>query len=63
MFYITGDVSKAPRPVSAGTLSSNEDIDEQDSNVASFEQSEFEITMYFQSVFEKRPILSTVPSS
>uniref|UniRef100_A0AAR2J546 Rho GTPase activating protein 45 n=1 Tax=Pygocentrus nattereri TaxID=42514 RepID=A0AAR2J546_PYGNA len=36
---ITGDISKVPRPVSAGTLSSNEDIDEQDSNVASFEQS------------------------
>uniref|UniRef100_A0AAR2JQC7 Rho GTPase activating protein 45 n=1 Tax=Pygocentrus nattereri TaxID=42514 RepID=A0AAR2JQC7_PYGNA len=35
----TGDISKVPRPVSAGTLSSNEDIDEQDSNVASFEQS------------------------
>ncbi|KAI4881708.1 hypothetical protein NFI96_031359 [Prochilodus magdalenae] len=35
----TGDVSKPPRPVSAGTLSSNEDIDEHDSNVASFEQS------------------------
>lgn len=36
----TGDVSKAPRPVSAGTLSSNEDADEQDGNVTSFEQSE-----------------------
>ncbi|KAI5616543.1 rho GTPase-activating protein 45-like isoform X2 [Silurus asotus] len=35
----SGDVSKAPRPVSAGTLSSNEDIDEQDGNVTSFEQS------------------------
>ncbi|XP_066508217.1 rho GTPase-activating protein 45-like isoform X1 [Hoplias malabaricus] len=35
----TGDISKALRPVSAGTLSSNEDVDEQDSNVVSFEQS------------------------
>ncbi|XP_072524904.1 rho GTPase-activating protein 45 isoform X3 [Salminus brasiliensis] len=35
----TGDVSKAPRPVSAGTLSSNEDLDDHDGNVASFEQS------------------------
>ncbi|MCI4390892.1 hypothetical protein PGIGA_G00128150 [Pangasianodon gigas] len=35
----SGDVSKAPRPVSAGTLSSNEDIEEQDGNVTSFEQS------------------------
>ncbi|XP_058274279.1 rho GTPase-activating protein 45 isoform X3 [Hemibagrus wyckioides] len=35
----SGDVSKALRPVSAGTLSSNEDIDEQDGNVTSFEQS------------------------
>lgn len=36
---VTGDVSKAPRPVSAGTLSSNEDVDDQDGNVTSFEQS------------------------
>uniref|UniRef100_W5LI10 Rho GTPase activating protein 45 n=1 Tax=Astyanax mexicanus TaxID=7994 RepID=W5LI10_ASTMX len=35
----TGDVSKASRPVSAGTLSSNEDLDDQDGNMASFEQS------------------------
>ncbi|XP_017351114.2 rho GTPase-activating protein 45 isoform X1 [Ictalurus punctatus] len=35
----SGDVSKAPRPVSAGTLSSNEDIEENDGNVTSFEQS------------------------
>uniref|UniRef100_A0A8B9HH61 Rho GTPase activating protein 45a n=1 Tax=Astyanax mexicanus TaxID=7994 RepID=A0A8B9HH61_ASTMX len=34
-----GDVSKASRPVSAGTLSSNEDLDDQDGNMASFEQS------------------------
>ncbi|KAM9439456.1 rho GTPase-activating protein 45 isoform 2-T2 [Clarias gariepinus] len=35
----SGDIPKATRPVSAGTLSSNEDIDEQDGNVTSFEQS------------------------
>uniref|UniRef100_A0A8B9HGU8 Rho GTPase activating protein 45a n=1 Tax=Astyanax mexicanus TaxID=7994 RepID=A0A8B9HGU8_ASTMX len=37
--FISGDVSKASRPVSAGTLSSNEDLDDQDGNMASFEQS------------------------
>ncbi|XP_062843455.1 rho GTPase-activating protein 45 isoform X2 [Trichomycterus rosablanca] len=39
----TGDIPKAQRPVSAGTLSSTEDVDEQDGNMASsmtsFEQS------------------------
>ncbi|XP_027006229.1 rho GTPase-activating protein 45 [Tachysurus fulvidraco] len=35
----SGDVSKASRPVSAGTLSSIEDLDDHDGNVTSFEQS------------------------
>uniref|UniRef100_A0AAY5EVZ0 Rho GTPase activating protein 45b n=1 Tax=Electrophorus electricus TaxID=8005 RepID=A0AAY5EVZ0_ELEEL len=35
----TGDVSKPSRPLSAGTLSSSEDVDDQDGNMASFEQS------------------------
>ncbi|GAA6097748.1 rho GTPase-activating protein 45 [Tachysurus ichikawai] len=35
----SGDISKASRPVSAGTLSSIEDLDDQDGNVTSFEQS------------------------
>uniref|UniRef100_A0A4W4HJK8 Rho GTPase activating protein 45a n=1 Tax=Electrophorus electricus TaxID=8005 RepID=A0A4W4HJK8_ELEEL len=34
-----GDVSKPSRPLSAGTLSSSEDVDDQDGNMASFEQS------------------------
>ncbi|KAG5286342.1 hypothetical protein AALO_G00013780 [Alosa alosa] len=34
----TGDITKAQRPVSAGTLSSSEDLDEGDGNVASFER-------------------------
>ncbi|XP_062380299.1 rho GTPase-activating protein 45 isoform X2 [Sardina pilchardus] len=34
----TGDITKAQRPVSAGTLSSNEDAEEADGNVASFER-------------------------
>uniref|UniRef100_A0A4W4HF89 Rho GTPase activating protein 45 n=1 Tax=Electrophorus electricus TaxID=8005 RepID=A0A4W4HF89_ELEEL len=33
------DVSKPSRPLSAGTLSSSEDVDDQDGNMASFEQS------------------------
>ncbi|KAJ8387742.1 hypothetical protein AAFF_G00150430 [Aldrovandia affinis] len=36
----TGDVRKIPRTSSTGTMSSNEDLDEKDGNVASFEQSE-----------------------
>uniref|UniRef100_A0AAY4EJC8 Uncharacterized protein n=1 Tax=Denticeps clupeoides TaxID=299321 RepID=A0AAY4EJC8_9TELE len=35
----TVDITKAPRPVSAGTLSSNDDPDERDGNMVSFEQS------------------------
>ncbi|XP_030629125.1 rho GTPase-activating protein 45 [Chanos chanos] len=35
----TGDITKPPRPMSAGTLSSNEDLDERDGNMTSFEQS------------------------
>ncbi|XP_076150248.1 rho GTPase-activating protein 45 isoform X2 [Alosa pseudoharengus] len=34
----TGDITKAQRPISAGTLSSSEDLDEGDGNVASFER-------------------------
>ncbi|XP_035268055.1 rho GTPase-activating protein 45 isoform X1 [Anguilla anguilla] len=35
----TGDVRKIPRTSSTGTMSSNEDLEEKDGNVASFEQS------------------------
>ncbi|XP_063074502.1 rho GTPase-activating protein 45 isoform X2 [Engraulis encrasicolus] len=34
----TGDIPKAQRPISAGTLSSSEELDEGDGNVSSFEQ-------------------------
>ena len=40
-FIFPGDITKAQRPVSAGTLSSNEDPDEGDGNVTSYGQSEF----------------------
>ncbi|KAJ8277331.1 hypothetical protein GJAV_G00074050 [Gymnothorax javanicus] len=34
----TGDITKIPRTASTGTVSSNEDLDDKDGNVASFEQ-------------------------
>ncbi len=41
---VSGDISKPSRPVSAATLSSNEDLEERDGAVAPFEQSEWPIT-------------------
>lgn len=35
--FIVGDISKIARTASTGTMSSNEDADEKDGNVASFE--------------------------
>lgn len=38
--FVSGDISKPSRPVSAATLSSNEDLEERDGTMAPFEQSE-----------------------
>lgn len=59
-FIFTADITKAQRPVSAGTLSSNEDLDEGDGNVASFETSEFppqhcELCLVFSLIYYRIP--------